>query len=162
MNGWAENGVSDASERPERGEVVLNLGTARKMLPLVERIVAEIVAARARVDRLTPERDALDEGRRSLSWPQRQRRYEVHDELAAVEQELRDAVGELEELGVAMLDERRGRVGLPTVVNGRLAYFSWQTGEAGIRCWHFPGEMVRRLIPTSWKETGEVRLPGKA
>src|ERR1700722_20134247 len=138
MNGSTENRTPDASESSGRGEGGLNLGAARKMLPLVERIVAEVVAARGLTERLTLERDLLDEGRLKLTWPQRQRRYEVHDELAVAEQSLRDAVGELEELGLVLFDERRGRIGLPTVVNGRLAFFSWQVGEPGIRCWHFP------------------------
>jgi hypothetical protein len=44
-------------------------------------------------------------------------------------------------------------VGLPTVVNGRLAYFSWKPEETTIQYWHFANETTRRTVPPSWSET---------
>ena len=39
MNGSKGYQASDAGEKPDRGEVVFNLQTVQKMLPLVQRIV---------------------------------------------------------------------------------------------------------------------------
>ncbi len=161
MNGSTENRASDASEKSGRREVVLNLGTARRMLPLVGQIVLDVVELQRRHDRLVPEQEQLDRKRHSLDWPGRQRRYQVRDEAAEVESKLREAQGELEQLGVAMVEPREGRVGLPTVVNRHLAFFSWKPGEEGLRYWHFAGETVRRTIPASWKDSGDMRLLGK-
>jgi len=162
MNGSTEHRASDASEKSGRRDVVLNLGTARRMLPLVGRIVEDVVDLQRRLDRLVPEQERLDRSRHSLDWPQRQRRYQIRDEATDVENKLRGAAAELEQLGVAMIEPREGRVGLPTVVNGHLAFFSWKPGEEVLRYWHFAGEMVRRNIPSSWKDSGDNRLVGKS
>lgn len=152
MNGSTENRASDAGEQLDSQQVVLNLGTARRMLPLLRRVVADILEQQSLLAQLGPEQDTLDRERRSLQWPGRQRRYQVHEEYAAARRHLEEALAELEVLGVALVDPAKGLVGLPTVVNGKLAYFSWQPGEATIQFWHFPAETSRRAIPPTWNE----------
>jgi hypothetical protein len=142
--------------------VVLNLGTARGMLPLVGLIAADVMHHQQQVMRFSLELENLDNQRRTLDWPRRQRRYRVQDELANAQKALQDATSELDSLGVVLVDAQEGRVGLPTVVNGRLAFFSWKPADANLQYWHFPNETVRRVIPASWKESGEVQLRGKS
>ena len=159
MNGSTEHRASDPGERPPgRSQAVLNLGSARRMLPLVGRIVADLLKQQRLVDQLGPEQDRLDRNRRSLHWPERQRRYQVHEEFALAQRELTEARAELDVLGVALIDPLTGQIGLPTVVNGRLAYFSWKPGESGIQYWHFPGETTRRTVPASWSEAGLIAM----
>jgi hypothetical protein len=154
MNGSTEPRAPDTGEQLDSQQVVLNLGTARRMLPLLRRVVADILDQQGLLAQLGPEQDNLDRERRTLAWPARQRRYEVHEEYAAARRHLEESLAELEVLGVALLDPAKGLVGLPTVVNGKLAYFSWQPSEPTIQFWHFPGETTRRAIPASWSETG--------
>jgi hypothetical protein len=159
MNGSTENRAGNAPEKSGR-EAVLNLGTARKMVPLVAHIVGEILDLHHRLRVLEPEQARLDSQRRTLDWPARSRRYQVRDELAHLESKLKAAREELEHLGVTLFDPAKGRVGLPTKVNGHRAFFSWMPGDEGLRFWHFVGEPTRRAIPANWKETGEARLTG--
>jgi hypothetical protein len=161
MNGSTGNTASGAFEKPERGQTLLSLTTARRMVPLVRRIVEEILEVRQRLTRLHPEQDRLDRRRQTLSWPERARRYQVHEEIAAADQELQKARAELEVLGVALVNADAGWVGFPTVVNGRRAYFSWKPGEETLRYWHFIDETVRRLIPASWTKVDDATLTGK-
>jgi len=161
MNGSTEH-RADAGESSVRKQVVLNLGTARGMLPLVGRIAADIIQHQQQVTRFSLELENLDHQRRTLPWPGRQRRYRTQDELVNAQKALHDAIAELDSLGVVLVDTQEGRVGLPTVVNGRLAFFSWKPADSNLLYWHFPGETVRRVIPPSWKETGEVQLRGKS
>lgn len=161
MNGSTENRASDAFERPGRREVVLNLGTARRMVPLVTRIIQDVLDARRRLERLTFEQERLDRQRQQLVWPERRRRYLVREELATAENALQQAMTEMDQLGVALIDPNEGRVGFPTNVNGHLAFFSWKPGDDGLRHWHFVGETTRRTIPATWKETGDIRLASK-
>jgi hypothetical protein len=65
-------------------------------------------------------------------------------------------MAELEFLGVDLLDVERSQVGLPTIVNGRDAYFSWRFGEDDLMYWHFAGESTRRRIPSSWTVEAEI------
>jgi hypothetical protein len=162
MKGSAENRASDTPEQGGRREVVLNLGTARRMLPLVARIVADFLGLQRRRLELVLEQEELDRQRHSLAWPQRQRRYQVHEEGAEITRQLAHTRGELEQLGVVLTEPHEGRIGFPTVVNKSLAFFSWKPGDEGLRYWHFAGETVRRTIPAAWKDAGDVRLLGKS
>src|SRR5438132_453745 len=119
MSGSRSYPTSDASESPERGEVVLSLKTVHKMLPLVQQIASDIVASRRTTARLHPEESLLDQERRLLTWPARKRRYEIKEELAKADKEMEVALVELRELGLVLLDDVQGRIGFPTMVNNR-------------------------------------------
>jgi hypothetical protein len=162
MSGFSGNTASNASERPERPETAMNLITARRMLPLVQRIVQDILTDQQTLERLQPEQDRLDRQRRDLRWPERRRRYQLQEEIGGVERHLQDALLELQGLAVVLLDPQAGRVGFPTIVNDRRAYFSWRPGEETIRSWHFAEETAGRPIPLSWLKVGDISLTGKS
>jgi hypothetical protein len=158
MSGSRSFPTSDASETPERGEVVLSLKTVNKMLPLVQQIANDIVTSRRTAARLHPEEGRLDRQRHSLDWPGRQRRYEVKEEIGRAEKDLEIALAELRDLGLVLLDDLEGRIGFPTMVNNRKAYFSWHLGEDGLHSWRFAEEDADRPIPASWLK--ELSLAG--
>jgi len=161
MSGFPGNTAFNASERPERRETAMNLITARRMLPLVQRIVADVLDHQKTLERLQPEQEQLDRQRRDLHWPERQRRYQLREEITGVERHLQEAVNELQTLALTLLDPKAGRIGFPTIVNDRRAYFSWRPGEETIRTWHFAEENVCRPIPLSWLKAGDISLTGK-
>jgi hypothetical protein len=144
------NRASNPAGKPRKKEITLDLTTARKMLPLVQSIVTDIVASRRAINALTPEQERLERQRHDLVWQERQRRYQVADEIVAAEKALATAVGELNGLGVAIIDDEAGEVDFPTKVNGRSAAFSWLLGEDELRHWHYSDEEFRRPIPTDW------------
>jgi hypothetical protein len=162
MNGGAGNTASGAFEKPDRRETLFTLTVARRMVPLVRRIVADVCQNRQRLGLAQPELEVLDRQRHDLRWPERSRRYQLREEVATAEQHLQQALAELEPLGVVLVDADAGRVGFPTIVNGRRAYFSWKPGEETLKFWHFAGETVRRLIPLSWSRTEDISLTGKS
>ena len=150
------NRAGNSAGKPRKKEVTLDLTTARQMLPLVKGIVSDIVNARLALNKLTPEQDRLERQRRELVWQERQRRYQIIDEIAATEKALATAVGELNGLGIALVDDEAGEVDFPTKVNGRTAAFSWLMGEDGLRHWHYTDEESRRPIPADWDKAGAV------
>ena len=150
------NRAGNSAGKPRKREVTLDLTTARQMLPLVKSIVTDVVTARRVLNRLTPEQDRLERQRRELVWQERQRRYQIIDEIAAAEKALATAVGELGGLGVTVVDDEAGEVDFPTKVNGRTAAFSWLMGEDGLRHWHYTDEESRRPIPADWDKAGAV------
>jgi hypothetical protein len=150
MNGFPKR-ASNPSRSRGREAIILDLPTVRKMLPLVRHIVADLLAAEQQLGSLLWEREGLDRNRRNLSWPERQRRYFLQDEITRLDQQRRDIVAELEGLGVSVIDAAHGRVGFPTIVNTKSAFFSWQPGEEEVGYWHFAGDSDRRRpIPVSW------------
>jgi hypothetical protein len=159
MSGFTEHRTPDASDQPG-GDVMFTWGAAQGMLPLVSRIVADLVRLEGHLSGLRPERERLDRKRHSLVWPERARRYQLGEAIAAAERELADVRGELEALTVEVLHPASGLVGFATVVNGRRAYFSWRPGEEGIGFWNFAGDPARRPVPAAWTQPPPKR-PGK-
>jgi hypothetical protein len=150
------NRASNSAGKPRKKDITLDLPTARKMLPLVQSIVMDIVNSRRALNTLTPEQERLDRQRRDLVWQERQRRYQVADEIAAAEKAWATAVGELNGLGVTLVDDEAGEVDFPTKVNGRSAAFSWLLGEESLKHWHYVDEEFRRPIPNEWDRSGTV------
>ncbi|WP_439628682.1 DUF2203 domain-containing protein [Gemmata sp.] len=142
------NRATNPAGKPKKKDVALDLTTARQMLPLVKSIVSDIINSRQTLSRLTPEQERLDRHRRDLVWQERQRRYQVRDEIAVVEQVLQTAEGELAGLGVSLIDEDAGEVDFPTKINGRPAAYTWRFGDAVVAHWHYQGEEQLRPIPT--------------
>jgi hypothetical protein len=161
MNGSKGNAAFNASDMPERRDIVLNLNTAQRMLPLVQRVAEDIVTNQQIIDRLYPEQQRLDRHKRDLVWQERQRRYQVHEEITGAEARLRCAVEELRDLGLALLEPDNGRIGFPTMVNDRRAFFSWQPGEDTLCSWQFAEDTVIRPIPPSWWNVVETAFSGK-
>src|SRR5215467_3921719 len=144
MSGSTDNRASRAAENPPDRSKVFDLALARRMLPLVVRVADELILAQKQVATLLPEQEQLDRQRRTLAWPERCRRYHLREEIAACEQTSLEALGELENLGLVLLDMELVRVGFPTFVNNRRAYFSWQPGEENILYWNYAGDDHRQ------------------
>jgi hypothetical protein len=160
MNGSTGNKAFGASEKPERDDVILSLSTAQRMLPLVQRIVGDILTHQQALVRLAPEQERLQRQRRGLAWPERQRRYQLQEEIAVAERGLSESHEEIQNLGLSLLDAETGRIGFPTKVNDRRAFFSWRPGEEGLHSWHFAEESVCRPIPSAWMR--EISLARKS
>ncbi len=140
-----------SSAQSKRKSITLDLTTARSMLPLVRSIVKDIVESQTQLQRLQPEQESLERHRRELVWQERERRYQIQDELIATESKLKRALTELNELGVTLVDGDRGQVAFPTKINGRSAVFSWQFGEDTVNFYSFDEEETRRQIPSDWQ-----------
>jgi hypothetical protein len=154
MNGSTENRASGASEQFGGNDSVLTWLAASRRLPLVQRIVADVLACHRRLARLHPEKGRLDRRRRSLAWPERARRYQLEEEISGAEGHLREALAELDGLGVTLIDQATGQVGFPTMVNKRRAFFSWLPGEPALAYWHYADDGERRPIPAGWTREG--------
>jgi hypothetical protein len=159
MNGFTENRAPGAFERPGANDLVLTWGASHAMLPLVGRIVADLVRGHEQLAQLRAEQERLDSRRQTLAWPERSRRYQVQEERTAVEKELHEVYAELEILGVAVLHGPSGLVGFPTIVNDRRAFFSWRPGEEDLAYWNFAGDPVRHLVPESWTKAPPAPRP---
>lgn len=160
MSGSKGYRASDASNKSEGRDAMLSLKTVQRMLPLVQKIVEDLLVQQRSVDRLQPEAERLERQRRNLDWDARQRRYQLQDDLASAERGLQNAAEELSGLGVVLLEAEFGKIGFPTMVNNRQAYFAWQPGDEGVNRWQFADETVSRPIPASWLK--EITMSGQA
>jgi hypothetical protein len=138
--------ASGPAEKP-RQKPTFTLSTARAMLPLVRRIVGDVVQAQSDINRRQPELENLQRHRRDLSWPERQRRYRLEDETHQAQRHLTEATGELDQLGIRLLDAASGEIGFPTSVNGKEAFYCWTPDEDGVQSWRYAAETDRRPLP---------------
>ena len=161
MNQSPNRRTFGSSGKSRKNDVNLDLSTARQMLPLVRSIVRDIVASQDRLTRLQPEQDRLDRHRVDLVWQERERRYQVSEEIAETQKHLAAVVGELKQLGLSLSDDNSIRIDFPTRINGRHAAYSWQNGEEDVTFWHYAEENDRRPIPTDWMNTSAAGSKNK-
>jgi hypothetical protein len=138
--------TAGAGAQPKPARTGISLTAARKMIPLVSHIVNEIQARWNRLSELEAEQGDLDKRRRRLDWPERSRRYQITEEIAAENHRLQEAVAELESLELVLVDAIQGEVAFPTVVNNRKAYYLWRAGENDIKTWCHAHDPARHPV----------------
>lgn len=113
---------------------LFSLDDANRMLPLVSRIVSDVVkhydewqrtvaafeiaATLSRAERPTPEADALQHRAQQLA------------------RDIQGFVGELARLGLEFKGFELGLVDFPGEVDGRRIFWCWKHGETTIQYWH--------------------------
>ena len=103
------------------------LAQANSSLPLVKRIVADIVKAHALA---SSRRDALETATGTKEAAVAQQSLEM-----AIER-LEDLVDELEDVGAELKDYQSGLVDFVGRHEGRDVYLCWKLGEEAIAYWH--------------------------
>lgn len=124
--------------KPQPTGRIFTIEQANRSLPLVNRVVDDIVRQQKEVCRLE---EQLQESQADC-WEDCQERYTL-----ALER-LRDLIDELTDVGCQLRDWRRGIVDFPAIHNDRRVEFCWRLGEREIRHWHEPdaGYRCRRPI----------------
>ena len=115
---------------------------ANRTLPLVRRIVQDIVDQHRRWREAILELDLLASTQR-IDDP-RDRAEQLERLAQSVAQEIDGYQHELEELGILLKDRRQGLIDFPSMMGGRRVLLCWQLGEPEVQYWHeenagFPG-----------------------
>lgn len=128
---------------------------ANRMLPLVSRIVTDIVAAyRAVNDAL----QALEVAKHALAPATGAEEIELErvvrqrdEDVAKLLDRFQGLIEEIEALGGTVKDYEHGAVDFYGEVDGEIVYLSWQPGEARIGFWHRleDGFGQREALPTT-------------
>lgn len=114
--------------------VTFSLDQANRMLPLVRRIVEDIVRDYARWrERVDAFELAVARTPRGENNPEAAKLESDAQTLAA---EIERYLAELGELGVEFKAFEVGLVDFPVELDGRLVYLCWRLGEPEIQCWH--------------------------
>ena len=122
---------------------------ANRTLPLVSRIVQDIVNGNARWQEAIAELDVVSaEARTELPDP---RIAALEKRARQLVQEIEGCEAELEKLGIQLKDRRSGLIDFPSELDGRRVLLCWRLGEPSVQFWHdenagFAGR--RPLSPT--------------
>ena len=106
------------------------LQEANRTLPLVSRIVRDIVDTNGRMRELHLEAQRLVERGDSAGAEA------LQDRLQALGFERADFKDELEHLGIELKDPNIGLIDFPAMLDGRIVYLCWRLGEQSITHWH--------------------------
>lgn len=112
---------------------IFTLDEMNRALPLIQAIVADV---RQGYERLHRELTALGLGRTDPDLDDRELLRSLPWDLRDLVDEIRDWIGELEELGVLLRDPETGLVEAFGERDGEVVFYSWQPGEDRVRYWH--------------------------
>ncbi|MFL5574665.1 MAG: DUF2203 domain-containing protein [Gemmatimonadaceae bacterium] len=120
---------------------------ANRTLPLVRRIVADVVAQYRRWQDRVRELELLNADR-TPNHPV-PRAEELEREIQSLAAEIDGFTRELAQLGIELKDHSLGLVDFPGVVGGREVYLCWRVGEPAVQYWHDKdaGYAGRRPLP---------------
>jgi len=123
------NDISSAKgNRPRR---VFSLKEANQTLPLVTRIIRDIVECYRKISESDAQAHRLAAEGKTLQSDEI--RDQIHDLLLVVD----GFVAELHQIGCEFKDPFQGLVDFPARLNGdRIVYLCWKMGEPEIRYWH--------------------------
>lgn len=107
---------------------------ANRTLPLVRRIVEDIVREHRAWQEAIVELDLLVSGVRADQPDPRAAALERH--IQAVAKDIDQFQGELESLGIQLKDRRIGLIDFPSEMDGRRVLLCWRLGEASVQYWH--------------------------
>lgn len=107
---------------------------ANRTLPLVRRIVEDIVREHRRWQEAIVELDLLVSGARAdLPDP---RAVALEREVQTIARDIDQFQGELEALGIQLKDRCIGLIDFPSEMDGRRVLLCWRLGEPSVQYWH--------------------------
>ena len=119
------------SVRPSRPKRRFSLEEANRSLPLVKRVVGDIVKTHALAMKFQHEIERATGGKQ-----QQQPGSAAQQQLDAAMAKLEDFVDELSEIGCELKDYQTGLIDFVGRHDGRDVYLCWKLGEERITHWH--------------------------
>jgi hypothetical protein len=107
---------------------------ANRTLPLVRRIVEDVVRSHGRWQEAIIELDLLVPGVRADSPDPRATALER--EIQSIARDIDQFQGELDALGIQLKDRRIGLIDFPSEMDGRRVLLCWRLGEPSVQYWH--------------------------
>jgi hypothetical protein len=107
---------------------------ANRTLPLVRRIVEDVVRSHGRWQEAIIELDLLVPGVRA-DFPD-PRATALEREIQSIARDIDQFQGELDALGIQLKDRRIGLIDFPSEMDGRRVLLCWRLGEPSVQYWH--------------------------
>lgn len=132
---------------------IFTVEEANRTLPLVRRVVEDIVSGYAEIGRMAGDYKAL-RGRRDRTPDHEERLNDLKRSMASASSAIDGFVAELSEIGCEMKDLESGLVDFPSEMDDRPVFLCWCRGEDRVDHWHettegFPG---RKPLPVTVPE----------
>ena len=112
------------------GSKTFTIDQANKMLPLVKSITNDIQTHWERIILLRTEIECAFE-KKDITAP-----ASLKEELDYLVDKINNYIGEVEDLGLFVVEFKRGVINFPSLQNGRKVFLSWKMGEDIVEFWH--------------------------
>jgi hypothetical protein len=134
---------------------VFDVAGAEKTVPLLSRVLADLVETHAKFMHLRLGQRRAERSRlfASGTTPEPQ----LSQAIRVVESTMVDLVAELKSMGVVGWDPVHGVAEFSTVVNGSLAYLVYHLGQVSILHWRYRDETKLRPVPDHWRTASASR-----
>ena len=116
--------------RPSKRHKIFTLEEAGRALPLVRRIVGDLVEQYRLLQRLEKERKLVGQ----LGHPEEKRATDARGHAAAAR--LAELIDEVTSIGCDIKDLEKGLVDFPAMHEGRRIELCWMLGEERVEWWH--------------------------
>ncbi len=114
---------------------IFTVERANAALPLVRRIVQDVVAEHPRWKDLVSRYELAAAGARP-EWGESPEQQALRREIEQIAQRINGYVDELSEVGCLLKDFEHGLVDFYGLHEGRLVFLCWRLGEEGVTHWH--------------------------
>jgi hypothetical protein len=114
---------------------VFTVERANRALPLVRRIVQDIVAEHPRWKDLVARYELAAAGARA-EWGESPEQLELRREIDVIALRINGYVDELAEVGCLLKGFEHGLIDFYGLHEGRLVFLCWRLGEDAVRHWH--------------------------
>ena len=108
------------------------VGEANRTLPLVRRIVKDVVVTHRRLLQIVEKYRSLSEDEAELELSG----CRLEEEVRELTERINGFIGELEQLGILFKGFEEGLVDFYGMLDGRAIFLCWKLGEESVEWWH--------------------------
>ncbi|MCI0650736.1 MAG: DUF2203 domain-containing protein [Planctomycetes bacterium] len=127
---------------------ILSLEEANRMLPLLERIVRDIMKTWEQIIQKRTELEYLEKSPEAAAATNREDQVqELKADLNRLIDRINGYIREVEELGCFVEEFKRGVINFPSLYIGRKVFLCWKPGDARVSYWHELDESYNERSP---------------
>ncbi len=115
---------------------ILSLEEATKMLPLLEKIVRDIMKTWEEIIHKRTELECLEKNPDQNAQQVQEEAQELKSDLNRLIDRINSYIREVEQLGCFVEEFKRGIINFPSLYVGRKVFLCWKPGDSEVRYWH--------------------------
>lgn len=144
-------GAAKTQQGVEMKSRILSLDEANRMIPLLDKIVRDLMSTWDSIIQKRTELEMLEKGPEARDGSRQEQVQELKGDLNRLIDRINGYIREVEELGCFVEEFKRGIVNFPSLYVGRKVFLCWKPGDEQIKYWH--------ELDESYNERSTIRNP---
>ena len=139
--------VADITPGVRTRSRILSLEEANRMLPLLEKIVGDIMKTWQLIIQRRSELEGLENSPDAGIGDREEETQELKAELNRLIDRINGYIREIEDLGCFVEEFKRGVINFPSLYIGRKVFLCWKPGDTQVMYWHELDESYNERSP---------------